>query len=203
MGDHAARWDDRYSEHDDQMWSGNANGALVAEIADLPPGRALDVGCGEGADAIWLASRGWTVTAVDVSQVAIDRAAAAGRDAGVTVDWRQEDLTTGPDLGSFDLVSVFYPALPHEPDDRALDAVLGAVAPGGTLLFVGHADMDPDHAREHGFPLEDHVQADDVVARLGDGWTVDAHARRPRPGGHSTPGSRHSHDVVLRARYCR
>jgi 2-polyprenyl-3-methyl-5-hydroxy-6-metoxy-1,4-benzoquinol methylase len=70
----AAEWDARYSEGDGAMWSGRPNGRLVAEVGSLTPGRVLDVGCGEGADAIWLAGRGWTVTAVDVSEVAVSRA---------------------------------------------------------------------------------------------------------------------------------
>src|SRR4051812_6953380 len=79
----ATEWDARYSERDGTMWSGRPNGRLVAEVADLTPGRALDVGCGEGADAIWLARRGWMVTAIDVSDVAVTRARDAGELAGV------------------------------------------------------------------------------------------------------------------------
>src|SRR6476659_8644082 len=82
----AAEWDARYGERDDAMWSGRPNGRLVVEVADLPPGRALDVGCGEGADAIWLARRGWRVAAIDVSTNALQRARAAGDAVGVDVD---------------------------------------------------------------------------------------------------------------------
>src|SRR3954471_21898208 len=82
----AAEWDERYTGSP-QIWSGNPNGALVAEVAALAPGRALDVGCGEGADAVWLATRGWRVTALDVSEVALDRAAQHARAAGVAVAW--------------------------------------------------------------------------------------------------------------------
>src|SRR5271165_4450548 len=83
----AAEWDTRYSERDGAMWSGRPNGRLVAEVADLTPGRALDVGCGEGADAIWLAQRGWTVAAIDISDVALRRAREAAELAGATVEW--------------------------------------------------------------------------------------------------------------------
>jgi 2-polyprenyl-3-methyl-5-hydroxy-6-metoxy-1,4-benzoquinol methylase len=107
----AGEWNARYREHEGTMWSGRANGRLVAEIAHLPPGQALDVGCGEGADAIWLAQRGWTVTAIDVSDVAVGRAGEAAALAGVTVDWISGDaLQTHFAEGSFDLVSVQYPA---------------------------------------------------------------------------------------------
>src|SRR5262245_61215546 len=83
----AAEWDARYGEHDGAMWSGRPNGRLVAELADANPGPALDVGCGEGADAIWLAQHGWTVTAIDISDVAIGRGQQAAEHAGVMVEW--------------------------------------------------------------------------------------------------------------------
>ncbi len=108
-----ADWDARYSERDGLMWSGRPNGRLVAEIGDLRPGRALDVGCGEGADAIWLAGRGWVVTAIDISHVAVGRARAAAELAGATVEWICGDaLHTELPNRSFDLVSMQYPALP-------------------------------------------------------------------------------------------
>src|SRR5579859_4588006 len=86
-GAQATEWDARYSERDGAMWSGRPNGRLLAEVAGLTPGRALDVGCGEGADAIWLARSGWTVTAIDVSDVAVRRAREAAELAGAMVDW--------------------------------------------------------------------------------------------------------------------
>ena len=109
----AAHWDARYSERAGQMWSGRPNGRLVAEVAALPPGRALDVGCGEGADAIWLAKQGWAVTAIDISAVAIGRAKEAAQLAGAPVEWVCDDvLATSLPARSFDLVSLQYPALP-------------------------------------------------------------------------------------------
>lgn len=213
-----AEWDELYSGSD-RVWSGSPNGALVAEAGALPPGRALDVGCGEGADAIWLARRGWQVTALDVSRVALDRAARAARASGVTVGWVCAGLLeAGLPSGGFDLVSVFYPALLRTPGADAERALLDAVAPGGTLLLVHHADMDARRAedaadvhdsagcsggstasREHGFDPEDYVGPARVAARLGDGWEVLVDERRPRdvpPG----PGAHHTHDLVLRAR---
>ena len=96
----AVEWDARYSERDGAMWSGRPNGRLVAEVAQLTPGRALDVGCGEGADAIWLARRGWTVTAIDVSDVAVRRAREAaelvGADGRVGLRGRAADTVSGP-----------------------------------------------------------------------------------------------------------
>ena len=137
-------WDARYASHDDGMWSGRANGVLVAELAGASAGRALDVGCGEGADAIWLAGAGWQVTGIDVSEVALERAAAAARAAGVSVEWLCADIATAPlATGGYDLVSVHYPALKPSPGDDAIRALLAAVAPGGTLLVVGHASARP------------------------------------------------------------
>src|SRR5688572_32867618 len=102
----AAEWDARYSEGEGAKWSGRPNGRLVAEVAGLTPGRALDVGCGEGADAIWLARSGWTVTAIDVSDVAVRRAREAAESAGATVEWVCGDVLRTPfPARSFDLVS--------------------------------------------------------------------------------------------------
>src|SRR5262245_39324070 len=92
----AAEWDARYSEREGAMWSGRPNGRLQAEVADLTPGRALDVGCGEGADAIWLARSGWTVTAIDVSDVAVSRAREAAEQDGVAVEWVRGDALQTP-----------------------------------------------------------------------------------------------------------
>ena len=195
----AEEWDERYADHDDQMWSGNANGTLVIEIAGLPIGRALDVGCGEGGDAIWLASRGWQVTAVDISEVALDRARSAAASAGVTVDWVRADLTVDPlEAGAFDLVTVHYPALPKVPEDVVVRVLLDAIAPGGTLLFVGHALHDLQHMREKGIDPDDYVHPGDVAARLDEGWHVDVHETRPRVS--PSPGrTAHVDDTVLRA----
>lgn len=190
--DTARYWDDRYRSRD-QMFSGAPNAALVAEAADLTAGRALDVGCGEGADALWLARRGWQVTGVDVSQVALDRAAASGADVADRVTWTQGDVTTEPPPhGPFDLVSIQYFPLPHHPDHAALRALLNVVAPGGTFLFVGHdsAALSPRH--------RDYYQPAQVAELLDDGWTVLVNETRPRA---STPaGTNHTHDTVMTAR---
>ena len=143
-GDPAVRedWDRRYAGSG-QLWSGRPNGALVAEVDELPPGRALDVGCGEGADAIWLAQQGWDVTALEVSGVALERAAVHAGAAGAAVRWVHAGLVEAAlPPASFDLVSAMYPALLRTSDAAAERALLAAVAPGGVLLLVHHAGME-------------------------------------------------------------
>jgi SAM-dependent methyltransferase len=192
-------WDERYAGSD-RVWSGRPNGALVAEVDALDPGRALDVGCGEGADAVWLALRGWDVTALDVSRVALDRARTAAAEAGAVVRWSHTGLLDAElTPGGFDLVSAQYPALLRTPGNDAERALLAAVAPGGTLLVVHHADVDVEHAKERGFDPADYVSPRDVAAQLDSGWDVTFDERRPRhvEGG---AGAHHTHDVVLKAR---
>jgi SAM-dependent methyltransferase len=139
-------WDARYGSVD-QIWSGNPNAQLVAQVADLPPGTALDLGCGEGGDAIWLASRGWQVTAVDVSPVALARGARAAEAIGPEIAnrivWQQADmLTWSPPAGQFDLISAHFIHLPTA-ERLSLHARLAAgVRPGGVLLIVGHHPSD-------------------------------------------------------------
>lgn len=144
-------WDERYGS-EDRIWSGQPNPQLVDRVAGLRPGRALDVGCGEGADAIWLAQQGWDVTALDVSQVALDKAAAHAERSGVTITCRQTDLDGwAGEPGAYDLVSAQFMYLP-QPALTALYRALGAsVASGGTLLLVGHHPIDPRHG-DHDFP---------------------------------------------------
>jgi SAM-dependent methyltransferase len=192
-------WDEMYAG-DEPIWSGRPNGALVAEAEHLPAGRALDVGCGEGADAIWLASRGWHVTALDVSLVALERARAAAADAGISVSWVHAGLLEGrPQAGGYDLVSVQYPALRRTPGNDVERTLLAAVAPGGTLLTVFHADVDAEDLKARGIDPEDYVGRDQVAALLDDGWQVEADERRPRSLEARSAG-RHSHDLVLKAR---
>ena len=199
--DQAAMWDARYQEKDGAMWSGRPNGRLVAEVAGLAPGRALDVGCGEGADAIWLAGQGWEVTAVDVSEVALGRARDASGRAGVTVEWLSGDaLAMDLPAGAFDLVSLQYPALPKAAGDAAVRRLLGTVRPGGLLLAVYH-DLDDEHRermREHGADPDDFVGVDDLARLVVDGFDVETNEVVPRID--PPPDARHIADVVLRAR---
>lgn len=206
MGDPAVRaeWDERYAADPGRLWSGRPNGALVAEVADLAPGRVLDVGCGEGADAVWLAGRGWDVTALEVSGVALERAARHAREAGVTVRWVHAGLAEARlPPASFDLVSAQYPALHRTPDCAAERALLAAVAPRGVLLLVHHAGMET-HVAEEGRPdPADYVWPSMVAALLDENWQVEVDEVRPRVVPEGGAGAHHADDVVLRARRLR
>ena len=205
VGDPAVRaeWDERYAAGT-QLWSGRPNGALVTEVGGLTPGRVLDVGCGEGADAVWLARAGWDVTALEVSGVALARAAGHARDAGVAVRWVHAGLAEAALApGSFDLVSAQYPALLRTPDAAAERALLAAVAPGGVLLLVHHAGMQADHPHDSGFDPADYVWPAMVAALLDDDWDLEVDEQRPRVAPESGAGAHHADDLVLRARRLR
>jgi SAM-dependent methyltransferase len=200
-----ADWDHRYGA--EQMWSGRPNGTLVREAENLQPGRALDVGAGEGGDAIHLAERGWAVTALDVSGRALERVAAEAERRGVAVTCLRADANGLGTLepGRYQLVSALYASIPRTPDQRAVSNVLSAVAPGGTLLVVGH-DLEPmrapidTHTESRAFDPDAYVRVDDFAAALerDPGWTIEVREKRPRPPGAAS--THHVDDVVLRAR---
>jgi thioredoxin reductase/SAM-dependent methyltransferase len=201
-----ADWDHRY--RGDQMWSGNPNGTLVDETSGLTPGRALDVGAGEGGDALWLAEQGWSVTASDISQRALARIAAESERRGARLDCHHADANAldAFEAGAFDLVSAQYASIPRTPDDRAVHNLLNAVAPGGTLLVVGH-DLEPMRAPidtladSRPFDPDAYVRVDDFAATLASSpaWDIEVHEKRPRPPG-AASASHHIDDIVLRAR---
>jgi SAM-dependent methyltransferase len=155
-------WNERYAATE-LVWSAEPNRFLVSEASDLEPGRALDLACGEGRNAIWLAERGWRVTAVDYSDVAVEK----GRRRNAEVDFRVADvLEFEPGERAYDLVIVFYLQLPWAELERVLRRAAAAVAPGGTFLLVGH---DLRNLTEgHGGPQDAAVlyRAEDVPAAL-------------------------------------
>ncbi len=153
-------WEARYASTD-RAWSGNVNQVLADVAGNLAPGRALDLGCGEGGDAVWLARHGWTVTGVDLSPTAIERGRAAAEAAGLTGDaarFEAADLATWTTSERYDLVTTSFlhswPVL--IPREDILRRATDFVAPGGHLLIVAHAAApswaDPELAREHRFP---------------------------------------------------
>ncbi|WP_313675717.1 class I SAM-dependent methyltransferase [Mycolicibacterium sp.] len=165
--EHQATWEEHYNARP-QVWSGKVNTQLAAIAPTIGGGRALDLGCGEGADAIWLAEQGWTVVAVDVSDTALGRARAAAEARGVgdRIDFQQHELTGSFPDGTFDLVSAQFLHSTLEMDRTGiLRRAAAAVAPGGALLVVDHAGAPPwaTKMHHHRFP-----GAQEVIAGLFD-----------------------------------
>lgn len=196
-------WDAKYRDRH-HLWSGDPNPQLVAEATGLAPTTALDVGCGEGADAIWLARRGWTVTAVDLASTALQRAAVHAQEAGgeiaARIEWREEDVTSWiPEPGRFGLVSAQF--LHFSAQERAVlfGRLAAAVAPGGTLLLVGHhvSDLQTSVARP---PMAElYFTAEEVAAQLdADAWRTVCEAR-PRETTDPDGNAVTIQDTVLRA----
>lgn len=159
-------WEEHYAARD-RIWSGRVNVQFAEIVGDLPPGRALDLGCGEGADAVWLAERGWDVVAVDISDTALARAREAARDRGVAdkIAFVAVDLSEDFPAGEYDLISAqFLHSKVHLDRQRILKQALAALRPGGLLVIVDHGSAPPwpsklDH--HHEFP-----SAEEVVAGL-------------------------------------
>lgn len=168
-------WESRYAESG-QVWSGRVNRSLMGVAAELPVGRALDLGCGEGGDSIWLAERGWTVTGVDISATAVHRADRFARDRGLGTD---RIRFTAADLGSwsteqrFDLVSACFLQSPVTlPRADILRAVLPLVDPGGTVVIISHAAPPPWSRLQHGGHVFLTPDQEISALELSDAWTV-------------------------------
>jgi SAM-dependent methyltransferase len=198
-----AFWDERYSSKP-AIWSGKPNPQLVRQVTDLEPGAALDVGSGEGADAIWLAQRGWLVTGVDISQVALDRAAAQAARVGVAarITWLREDITAWrPEPARYDLVSAQFMHLPAPARDVLFRDLAAAVTTGGTLLIVAHHPSDLQTTVPRPPMPERFYTADEIAGGLDSReWDVVTSAAEPRsvldPEGRDVT----IHDTVLMAR---
>jgi 2-polyprenyl-3-methyl-5-hydroxy-6-metoxy-1,4-benzoquinol methylase len=174
-------WEERYSI-EEQVWSGDPNPQLVAEASGLLPGTALDVGCGEGGDVIWLARQGWRVTGADFSAKGLARAARHAEEAGVAdrIEWRQVDARTFAAEGqAYDLVTTHYL---HPPDGGMVEVtkrLAAAVTPGGHLLVVGHA---PSEIFAHLGASQRRAMflAEDLLPGLAEGFDVLVVEQRPR-----------------------
>lgn len=188
-------WNVRYAAAE-LVWSAEPNRFLVDEVAELSPGRALDVACGEGRNAVWLAERGWTVTAVDFSSVALDKGRQVAEARGVEVDWVEADVATYlPERGAYDLVALLYLHLPADQRAVVLERCAASLAPpirsegasglGGTLLGLGHDRRNLDEGV--GGPQDPAIlwDADEVVAQLP-GLRVVRAERVHRPVGAGT-----------------
>ena len=193
------RWNRRYASADPIHSTPVPNRFLVAEVAGLPPGRALDLACGAGRNAVWLAERGWRVTAVDFSDVGLSMARELARARGVSVEWIEADvLTWTPAAGAYDLVCVLYLQLPPDERRAVLRLAVDAVRPGGTLLVIGHDLLNLTEGS--GGPTQADVlfTPDDIVAEIG-GLRVEKaeRVRRPVEGGE---GNHEAIDALIRAR---
>ena len=213
--DAASAWDERYRSKA-RLWSGKPNPQLVREAGGLRPGKALELGCGEGADAIWLAHQGWSVTAVDVSSVALERARshelaelaresvhASNGTLESRITWQQADLTQWHPGNSYDLVTSQF-LHSQELDWRVpLRAAASAVKAGGTLLVVGHhPDRLPPWGNDHHQHLDMFYTGDQLVQELGldqPGWQVEVLTSRERPVTGPEGQEATIADVVLRA----
>jgi SAM-dependent methyltransferase len=190
-------WDERYAGPE-LVWGSGPNCFVAEELAALPPGRAIDLGTGEGRNAIWLAERGFTVTAVDFSRVGLARAAGLAARRGVSVDWVHADLLDyQPTPGRYDLVLIAYIQLPADRLTELARTAAAALAPGGTLLAVGH-DRD-NLTRGHAGPKDPSVLWTPQVVTAGlTGLTVQQADQVDRTV--STPdGARTAIDTLVRA----
>ena len=188
----ANSWDERYRETD-LVWSAGPNGFLPDMVEDLAPGTALDLGCGEGRNAIWLAQKGWSVTGVDFSAVGIEKARTLSGD--LNIRWQVDDATTYEASTAFDLVVVFYLHLPPAATRSALRRAAAAVAPGGTFIAVGHAGRNAAEVKG-GPPLPEILWSEASFDGALDGFTTLEFGERLRPvDGAETPAI----DFVVRA----
>jgi len=196
-------WEERYASR--QVWSGKVNATLADVAGVLQAGRALDLGCGEGGDALWLAENGWTVTAVDISSTAIERGRTVAAERGLAerIDWIAADLTDWTPPGNYDLVSACFLQSPLELGRAAIvKRAAGAVAPGGHLLLVSHAAAPPwASGLKHGHA--DFPQPAGELELLGmpaDGWKVEVAEvrRRPATGPDGTPAELDDTVVLVR-----
>lgn len=165
----AETWDERYAASE-LVWSAGPNQFVADALGDLPPGRAVDLAAGEGRNAIWLARRGWAVTAVDFSRVALEKGRKVAGDTDI--EWVCADATTWRPDEPVDLVVVAYLHLPADQRRAAVRGAVGSLAPGGTFFLVGHDSTNI--AEGTGGPQDPSVlsTADDVLADLG-GLDVD------------------------------
>lgn len=200
MSEQAGLWDSIYASREEDR-TRDPNPQLVAETSDLAPGVVLEIGGGEGADAQWLAARGWRVTAVDISAVAIERARKATAEYADQIEWVCADLLQWVPPASFDLVTSHF--VHFLPADRAvaMERLGAAVRRHGTLLVVAHHPSDLQTTAKRWPVPEAFCTADDLAAYLTPGeWEVLVADARPRevrdPDGNPVT----VHDVILRAR---
>ena len=189
-------WNRRYAEVD-SLWSAKPNRFLVAEVEGLAPGRALDLACGEGQNAVWLASLGWDVTAVDYADVAVAKGIERAARAAVAVDFQVGDLLDYvPEARSFDLVVILYLHISSNGLRLVLERATEALAPGGTLVLVGHDLLNLTDGVGGPSDRDLLFTPDEVVAELS-GLEIEKAERLLRDvDGHDRPAI----DALVRAR---
>jgi SAM-dependent methyltransferase len=196
----APAWEERYGGAE-TVFSGQVNPQLAVEVADLPPGSALDAGCGEGADVFWLAERGWRVTGADFSQVVLtaNAARAAERGLSIATEWVHADLRSwDPPRGQYDLVTSHFV---HQTGEHFFRRLAAAVAPGGQLLIVLHSPLDLETSMGRPNLPEGFWTPERIATALDlDGWTVLVSEARPRPARDPEGREITIHDTVFRAR---
>jgi SAM-dependent methyltransferase len=214
--DSVAAWEERYADSDDAIWSGNPNESLVAIVSEMAAGRVLDVGCGEGADVVWMAENGWDATGIDLSTTAIDRARRAAESRGVSAEFAVADVSTWePEddnrRGGFDLVtgSFLHTRLP-DTREELLTRVAAHVAPGGALLLVSHATMPPwaaehnekfDHGMEHHHePVSPNGDFALLIGASPDRWEIELADTRTRQVTSPSGEPAELEDAILLAR---
>lgn len=193
------RWSQALADHGDAVAGRPPNAQLVEVAAGLDPGRALDAGCGHGAEAMWLAARGWEVTAVDFSATALDHARATaerlGDDVAGRIHWVEGDLgvvTPGPQ--AFDLVHSLYVHVAG-PVEEMVARLANGVAPGGTLFMVGHLPVDPETGEPSPAAGQQQVTVEEALNALPeDNWSIDTAEVMRRADGRGA-------DAVVRATY--
>lgn len=190
-------WDERYGATE-LVWGAGPNRFLVDEVTGLKPGTALDVACGEGRNAIWLAQNGWQVVGVDFSPVGLEKASRLAEESGVTVEWAQGDLTTWEPPNTFDLVIVMYLHLPGDIRHSVFARMAKSVARGGTMLVVGHDMLNLSEGT--GGPQNPAVLygPEDVVGDIGSVLTIERAERVRRPVS-TSEGEATAIDVLVRA----
>lgn len=208
LTDPAEFWEARYLSHRGEngaVWSGKVNAAVEREVSGLTPGTALELGSGEGGDALWLAAQGWTVTALDISAtaLAVGAAKAVGLGLADRVEWVQTDLATWRPSAEYDLVTAAFLHSPVElPREEILRRAVSAVAPGGRLLIVGHGAFPPGSSHDHDREAPPLPTSDEVLASLDlpKGWVVETNESVDREVEWRDQGTVTLTDAVLRVR---
>lgn len=183
--DPSAHWEARYGEGG-QIWSGRVNATMAALVADLPTGTALDLGCGEGGDVLWLAGQGWQVIGIDISATAIERGRGAADEAGLSnrITWQQADLATWQPEQTWDLVTAsFFHSMVDLPRTEILRRAASAINPGGHLVIVSHGAPPPwsrmdQHQAHHHLATDPWAEVDELD--LGSQWSVEIAESRMR-----------------------